>query len=384
MSIEYRGDGKYRFRIRKDGIPYRKKFFCPKKLTEKDIEEKNWPKEVNVAHNKFELNVLEGKVGSAENMKFEELAKIVKEDYIDEELSISTQQTYESIYNVHLLPQFGERIASQIKKHEVQKFINLKEKEHPPKTVHAIYCVMCLTYSKPIEWKMLSDNPCSDLKLPEIPKTNYDELLSEDEIARLLLAYEREPSTMHKLFFYIAMGCGLRHGEILGLKIEDIDFKKNIISVTKQMGKVKDKKGKVIRGEAPTKTKRSVRKVYAPDFVIAAALAHIKQMNPIPFSRHLFWDYERDAVMTQNYMLKYFRAILADNGIKEITVHNLRHLKAVIMLHSGAKVVTVARTLGDTIETIIKNYTHTIEVAEAKAAVDFENYLTDIQANKAK
>ena len=380
MSIEYRGDGKYRFRVQKDGISYKNNYFCTKKITEEDIKEKNWPKEVENAHQIFEVDIWKGKFGSAEDMKFSELYKIVKEDYVDEELSISAQQTYQSIYDVHLEPEFGKRIASKIEKYEIQKFINSKKKIYAPKTVHSIYSIICMVYSKTIEWNMLKSNPASNIKLPEIPKTNYDELLSKDEIARLLVAYKNEPDTMHKLLFYIAVGCGLRHGEILGLKIDDIDFKKNIISITKQMGKVKDSKGKVTRGEAPTKTPRSVRKVYAPDFVMTAAAEHIKQMNPVPFSRHLFWDYERNAVATQNYMLMHFKQVLKDNGIKEIRIHDLRHLKATIMLSAGANVVTVARTLGDNIDTIIKNYTHTIDEAEAKSAVDFEKYILTLQA----
>jgi len=54
MSIEYRGDGKYRFRVRKAGVNYTQNYFCYKKLSEKDIEDKKYPKEVNDAHKKFE------------------------------------------------------------------------------------------------------------------------------------------------------------------------------------------------------------------------------------------------------------------------------------------------------------------------------------------
>lgn len=368
MSIENRGDNKWRFRVRKDGVNYTQNFYGTDKEAEKE-------------HKKFEVDVMRGKIGTAENMKFKDLYSMIKEDYIDEELSISTQQTYESIYNIHLLPEFGEQIASKIGKLEVQKFINSKKKEYTAKTVHAIYSVMCLTYSKAIEWDKLSFNPCSNVKLPEIQKANYDELLTQNEIARLLTAYKNEPNTIHKLFFYIALGCGLRHGEILGLKIDDIDFKKNTISITKQMGKVRDEKtGKVKRAETVPKTTHSIRKVYAPDFVLSAATEHIKQMNPMPFSKHLFWDYDKNAVAIQNDMLKYFRQVLKDNGIREIRVHDLRHLKATIMLSAGANVVSVARTLGDNIDTIIKNYTHTIEEAEAKSSTDFENYIANLQA----
>lgn len=107
MSIEYRGEGKFRFRVRKDGINYTQNFFTDKAITEKDLEEKKYPKEVNDAHKKFEVDVISGNMGMDESMKFEKLAQLVLDEYMKPNTRASSQETYISISNNHLLPYFG-------------------------------------------------------------------------------------------------------------------------------------------------------------------------------------------------------------------------------------------------------------------------------------
>jgi integrase len=89
------------------------------------------------------------------------------------------------------------------------------------------------TFNKAVNWKFIKESPCSNITLPKVENKNYSELLSTEEISKLMEVIENEPE-MYKIIFSIALYCGLRQGEILGLTIADIDLANNYIDVNKQ------------------------------------------------------------------------------------------------------------------------------------------------------
>jgi len=375
MSIEYRGENKWRFRVTKNGKKHETPYYSTKIPKMKDGKAEIL-KEVKEAHDEFKVDVQRNKILSAEKMKLNDLYELVVEKYYDTKfISVASADLYKIMYKNHIKPIYEYYKLTEIKKIDIQTLVNKKTDKYAPATVHQIYNSINILFSKAVEWDILENNPCSKVRLPELEKNNYEELLSKEEIAKLLYLYDNEPDTYHKLAFNLAFGCGLRMGEILGLKVEDIDFKNNSIAINKQIGKVKDKNGKTIRGEKPPKTKNSIRKVYAPDFVLKVAKEHIKQLSPMPITGNLF--YRNESIMSEISIRRFYKNVLYENGIKPIQFHDLRHLKAVLMLGSGASVVTVARTLGDTIDIIMKTYAHTIDEEEIKAAKEYEHYVKE-------
>lgn len=181
MSIEYRGEGKFRFRVRKDGINYTQNFFTDKAITEKDLEEKKYPKEVNDAHKKFEVDVISGNMGMDESMKFEKLAQLVLDEYMKPNTRASSQETYISISNNHLLPYFGGMNLNKIKPIHIQKLINEKALDYAPVTVSSMYNILNKTLNKAVQWEIISSNPCKNISLPKRKNKNYQELLSSED-----------------------------------------------------------------------------------------------------------------------------------------------------------------------------------------------------------
>lgn len=68
------------------------------------------------------------------------------------------------------------------------------------------------------------------IELPKEPKTNHGELLSLEEIKTLLQHYSTETNLLHKVDFYLAIGCGLRKSKMRALTIADIDFENGILT----------------------------------------------------------------------------------------------------------------------------------------------------------
>jgi integrase len=376
MSIEYRGEGKFRFRVRKDGINYTQNFFTDKAITEKDLEEKKYPKEVNDAHKKFEVDVISGNMGMDESMKFEKLAQLVLDEYMKPNTRASSQETYISISNNHLLPYFGGMNLNKIKPIHIQKLINEKALDYAPVTVSSMYNILNKTLNKAVQWEIISSNPCKNISLPKRKNKNYQELLSSEDIKKLIKAINSQP-IRDKTIFSIALYTGMRQGEILGLHIPDIDFDEMTINVSKQYGKVvKDEK--VVRAITDTKTDNSIRKIYIPEFLNSLIKEYVNSLKVISKDGILFYNVPRKKPYERTQITDNFKAMLKDNNIPEIRFHDLRHLYATMAINSGVNVVAVARTLGDTIETVLKNYTHGIEEEQKKATYTFEEYINNL------
>lgn len=87
------------------------------------------------------------------------------------------------------------------------------------------------------EWKWVKDNPMGDLKLPTKPKPR-DRRISEEEIERLCLSASYEPYTQPQTAtqqvmagFLLAIETGMRQGELLKIKWDDVYLKRRYIAL---------------------------------------------------------------------------------------------------------------------------------------------------------
>lgn len=376
MSIEYRGGGKYRFRMRKDGINYTENYYCNKKLSQEDIKKKNWSKEVKNAHIKFKADILRGKTGYNENMKFLDLSQTVLNDYLKPNMRANTIKGYKSAMNNHILPEFGGMKTNKITKLHVQKFINEKSKALKPSTVATIHREMNKTFNKGIEWGLLQSNPCKGIKLPRDNKTNYSELLSAEDIKKLSEAID-EQKLLYKAFFSIGLYAGLRESEILGLTLSDIDFKDNVITVNKQFSYVLDGDERK-KDITDTKSKNSIRKVYMPNVLTHVLKEYIDSMKVISKDGYLFFNHKTGKMHGRTTFTKEFSKMLKAYKIPHIRFHDTRHLCATLNINAGTNVLTVAKSLGDTVQTVLDNYAHSISEEQKKASRTFDKYIKNL------
>jgi len=86
------------------------------------------------------------------------------------------------------------------------------------------------------QWKIIKENPCEDVIVPKVVSKEKTALTLE-EIDDLL---SRLPNDLQYITCLIAVKCGLRVGEVVGLTWDDIDFKNKMINVDKQWKKRKD------------------------------------------------------------------------------------------------------------------------------------------------
>ena len=166
--------------------------------------------------------------------------------------------------------------------------------------------------------------------------------------------------------YYIELATGLRRGELLGLKWEDIDMQQGIIRVRRQIARID---GKIV--EAPLKTKNSYRTVtISPQAVEVLKAQKAKTNDQYVFPSPNGGPISPDSV---NNMLK---RVLERAGIPKVRFHDLRHTFATLALQNGVDIKTVSGMLGHfSAGFTLDTYAHVTTAAQEEAAETMGNVL---------
>ena len=133
-------------------------------------------------------------------------------------------------------------------------------------------------------------------------------------------------------FYAVAVGCGLRLGEILALHWEDINFENSTLSVKRTLQKVNNK-GRF--GEL--KSKKARRSVAMPRFL--DALKNRKESG-------LIFATSNGTPFAHQNIHRHFKKTLVKLGLPEIRFHDLRHSYASILASQNVHPKTVQEALG--------------------------------------
>ena len=184
-------------------------------------------------------------------------------------------------------------------------------------------------------------NPTKKIKLPADKKTNSKKALTKKELDCLL---EKIKNNKFFIVAYIAANTGLRCGEILGLTWSDLDDKKLYLTVNKQWKLLKSGKS----GLGELKTKNSNR--YVP-----VTKSFIKTLKEYKSSTPLSID-NRIAPFNKASIEKYLNPELKKYA--GISIHELRHTYATLLITNGVDFKTVAKILGHDVKQTLNTYSH--------------------------
>jgi len=194
-------------------------------------------------------------------------------------------------------------------------------------------------------------------RTPSLRKTKDDKSLvkqplSLDEAKEHLAAAK---GSEFDLFVHLLLLLGLRRGEILALRWQDIDLNTGMVSINGSLSEVPElekggtKKIKLHRGSPKTKSGFRTLALSAP--LTAALMRHKDHSKQISASRgfsipdHLFFSTTGTPVYPTNYA-KRFKRWISLQGLREIRIHDYRHTTATIAMDNGVEAVRVQDGLG--------------------------------------
>ena len=240
-------------------------------------------------------------------------------------LSPSTIKGYRQIVGI-ISPVFKNKPLDDITNNDIQKEINRFAATVAPKTVKNRYTFIASIFAEFRPDTILRVNlPMMIRKEPYIP--------TSEEVRRLIDVAE---GTQYKTAILLGC-CGLRRGELCALTLNDIDFERNIIHVTKDV--VQDEHGNWIV-KAP-KTAQSIRDVIVPDSVIES----IKQNGLYTKNPHNIteWMHRKQDEL----------------GITRFSLHKMRHFFVSTAHEKGLSDASIMQAGGWAAPNVmIKHYRH--------------------------
>ena len=156
------------------------------------------------------------------------------------------------------------------------------------------------------------------------------------------------------------LATGLRRGELLGLKWEDIDFEHGNLRVKRQVARIN---GEVV--EAPLKTKNAYRTLPLAEDTIQV----LKQQRNKTGSSPWVFPSPTSGPISPDSVLHMLHRVLKRAGLPKVRFHDLRHTFATLALQNGVDIKTVSGMLGHfSAGFTLDTYAHVTTAAQKEAA----------------
>jgi integrase len=178
----------------------------------------------------------------------------------------STFDCYEVICWRHIIPALGGMKLSRLTPVHVQEFYRGRlDSGLASASVHKCHTVLHKALSQAVEWRLIPRNVCDAVKAPRpVPKEEM-RTHSPQERRRLL---ETAGDRLEALYV-LAVTTGMRQGELLGLKLQDVALEAKTLRVRRTLTR---HGGKLALGEP--KTKKSRRTIHLTEAAVQVLKAH--------------------------------------------------------------------------------------------------------------
>jgi integrase len=239
-------------------------------------------------------------------------------------------------------------------------------------TVQKIHHALHKALSQAVRWNLIPRNPADAVKAP-VASTKEMHPLSADEARRLLEAAQGDRL---EALYVLALHTGMRRGELLGLKWEDVDLDNATVRVRRTLTRT-DNGRRLAIGEP--KTKKSRRTVRLTQRAVEALRSHLtrqieeidRMMGDRYQDRGLVFAGEAGGLINpSNLRLRSFAPLLQRAGLPQITFHDLRHTCASLLFQRNVHPKFVQELLGHaSVAITLDTYSHMLPGMGGEAAV---------------
>ena len=308
-------------------------------------------------------------------------------------LEIKTQQRYEGILTQFMLPYFGRMKLRDIRVLDIKNYLNTLSQDgvrkdgkpggYSEKTIlhHFMLLQKMLNYA--IECESLDYNPCVRMKAPVVHKKEAS-CYEDGDIVRLLDCLDQECQTtidkfsrsydkldpaeayrrqqvrifndlMHKTYVWVALASACRRGELAGLRVDGVDFKKNLIRIT-ETGHYEPTTGlydvRRMKNGDPSKTVDMPASVMEQLKVYLDARQTLFDLMGWYDSGYAFISLNDGDVtraggqIMPDVLSKWFSRFLEKYNLPKITLHEVRHTSISYLINRGVDVKMIADRAG--------------------------------------
>ena len=246
--------------------------------------------------------------------------------YAKPNIRTATANRYELIIETYTIPRIGNIKLKKLTTRHLQKLykellesgrihiVKNQDKGLSTTTVHSVHLMLHCALDRAVKERLIPRNPCEDCIVPKLRKLEMKILPPEDMKTYLNAAEARGLLPM----FYLELVSGLRKGELVALRWDDLDTQNRTISVSKQY--IKNPNGELTLSRPKTET--SVRQVSIPQTAVDLL---IQEHEKHPDNPYLFPSPVTGEMYYPDSVVNLHKKILKDAGLEYIRFHDLRH-----------------------------------------------------------
>lgn len=288
----------------------------------------------------------------------------------------STHERYEYAIEPHIKPALGRIKLKDFSPAHARWFYRERlDSGLAPATVHKLHVVLHKALKAAVADGLIPRNAVAGLKLPRITREEIDPL-TEEQARRLL---ETIRNDRLEAFYVLALNTGMRQGELLALKWDDVDLERGVLRVRRTLTHA-DRA--YVLGEP--KTNKSRRTIRLTTGAITALRAHLsrqleemERMSSLYQPGGLIFATETGTIINpSNLRNRSFKPLLERAGLPPIRFHDLRHTCATLLLSKDVNAKVVSEMLGhSSISVTLDIYSHLLPDMQEKAAKALEEAL---------
>ncbi|MGN0605973.1 MAG: tyrosine-type recombinase/integrase [Oscillospiraceae bacterium] len=294
------------------------------------------------------------------------------ENYMRNNLKQSTYVSYRGYIENHIAPAFPNLKLKDLTTRLLQDFYNYKlnNQRMSPKTISNLHRCLHKALNQAVLEHYLDFNPCDAVNLPRNEKPQIEIFTREEQQRLIYTSY----NFRYGFFIRLTLATGIRLGELLGLRWEDIDYQKSMLTIRRTLNRLPkvDYNGTGNSTEIviqTPKTKNSLRSIP----VIKSIMNELQQWRKVQIddARTAGADYIDSGYIVTNPLggfieprtfKDFYNEILAVSGLGHYTFHALRHTFATRAMEQGMDAKTLSTLLGHySVAFTLDTYTHVLD-----------------------
>lgn len=278
----------------------------------------------------------------------------------------TTREATELRIRLHATRHFGQRELRAIKPSVIQAWLRGLQHDLAPSYVRTVLTNVSAVFNAAVDDGLIASNPCraKSVRLPKREQHKIDPW----PVERVAAVIDALPAR-YRATAVVAAGCGLRQGEVFGLRVCDIDFLRHQLHVEQQV--------KILRSQLVIDRPKGgkTRNVPLPDSVAVELAEHLRRF-PAELDALVFVSREHKPINRTYFNRGIWQPALVAAGVEAGRgngMHALRHFYASVLIDAGESVKAVAEYLGHADAGFtLRVYAHLFPSSErrARAAID--------------
>ena len=291
-----------------------------------------------------------------------------------------------------ILPIFGDMKLKDIKKVDVVFFVgdlqkkkrrlDEQEGELAPSTVHNIYKAFASIMNVAVQWNLIEESPCKNVKLPKL-KYEEGKAYSAEQVKLLFERLHNRENAEKRLLVELAVVSAARQGELVAIEEKHLNIENNTLLIEQALVNLTGE-GIIVK---ETKGKRK-RVVTIPSNIMndLVTLAAVKKYQleeageEREWNDHIFlFSNEFGKPYRPDSISQWWDRFMKRNpDLPKIRFHDLRHTSATLLIHAGEHPKVIQSRLGHSnITTTMNTYGHLLQETDQRASSHFDKLFDD-------